>query len=104
MQQLEDMQTDPPRNIPLSTGKDQLRNGFLSPDSEEKYETFSCEMIQRFAGPIPAKTFISAFLPVNMPCGGQMSSDYTSLKAIFASDSTFTKEHILTALVSGELT
>lgn len=102
MQQLEDLQVrlGPPRNIPLSIGKDQLKSGFLSPDSEEKYEKFSCEMIQRFAGPIPAKNFISAFLPVDSPCGDQMPFDYTSLEALFVTDSASNKERVLNGLVS----
>lgn len=103
MQQLKAMETLLPRNIPLSIARDQSEHGFLSSDTEEKYEKFSYDLVKRFAGPMPAKSFITGFLPSESPCDDEMPSDFTLLKDLFASDSTPSKERILTALVSGEL-
>ena len=89
-----------PRHIPLSIAKDQLKTGFLSPDTNEKYDKFSYEMTQRFAGPMPAKQFILAFLPFASPCDDKMPPDCTALKALFLSGATSIKEMILEGLVS----
>lgn len=106
MQQLKAMETLLPRNIPLSIDRDpsQSEHGFLSSDTEGKYEKLSHELVKHFAGPMPAKTLILGFLPTESPCDDQMPSDFTLLKDLFASDSAPPKERILTALVSGELT
>ena len=104
MQQFEGMQTLPPRNVPLSTSKDQIGSSFLCPDTDEKYENFSFEVIQRFAGPMPARKFILTFLPSDSLCDDRMPSDYTALKDLFASDSASFKESISHILVSQPVT
>ena len=94
MQQIEKTHRDLPRNVPISIIKDSnhCQDGSMGIDEEGSNEALSPESSEKYIGPMPARRFVSVFLPIDPLCDDKMPSDHTKLQIVFHKDSVLNND------------
>ena len=86
-------------NIPISITEDDHSGSFLGTDISRKRKKHASWMKERLVGPIPARAFVTTFLPRASEIESELLMACDALKKVFLEETDFSKKNMSKKLV-----